>query len=156
MATRKPLVIISGQVQQLPAGDDISGAVATLTTTLTNSNAGAITIGQVVYVDGAGSCDLAQANASATAKGLGLVADASIASAASGAIQYGGILTSADWTNVIGSTNLTAGAEYFVDPSNAGQLTATAPTTTGQFVTYVGRAISTTALLIEVSRPVGL
>lgn len=155
MAVRKPLVLISGQVQRLPAGDTVEGASATLSFNATNSNAGAITIGQPVYVDGAGSVDLAQANASGTAKVAGLVEAASIASAASGAIKYGGVLSSADWTSVIGSTNLTPGARYYLSAANPGELTATAPDTTGHFVVGVGVALSTTELLVEIERPIG-
>ena len=122
----------------------------------TNSNASAITIGQPVYVDGSATVDLARANAAATDRAIGLVADASISAAASGAIRHGGVVSSANWTPVIGSTNLTAGADYFLSATTAGQLTATAPTTAGQFVSYVGHAISTTKLLIEIERPIGL
>lgn len=155
MATRAPLVLVNGQVQRLPPGDDISGAVATPQTTLSNSNAGAITLGQAVYSDGAGSVDLARANAIATARAIGLVAAASIASAASGAIQYGGVATSADWNAVIGSTSLTPSARYYLDPTTAGHLTATAPDSAGQYVVGIGVALSTTELLIEIERPIG-
>lgn len=156
MAVRKPMVIIDGHQQRLSAGDTIEGATASLNYSATNSNASAITIGQPTYTDGAGSVDLARADAIGTARVNGLVADASIASAASGVVKYSGILTSADWTAVIGSASLTAGANYYLSASTAGQLTATAPDATGQQLTYVGRAISTTELVIEIDRPVGL
>jgi hypothetical protein len=65
MATRTPLVIISGVVQQLPSGDTIDGGGPD-TATLTNSNAGSAVIGMPVYSDGAGTFDLAQADAAGT------------------------------------------------------------------------------------------
>ena len=156
MAVRKPMVMIDGQHQRLPAGDTVDGASASLTYTATNSNAGAITIGQPVYVDAAGSVALAKADAIGTARVIALVKDASIAAAASGEAQYAGVLASADWTAVIGSIPLTAGANYYLSAAVAGQLTATAPDATGQQLTYVGRAISTTELAIEIARPIGL
>lgn len=156
MALKKPLAMYGGDVKQLQAGDTVDGAVSNPTFTATNANVGAITIGQPVYISAAGSVDEAQANAIGTAKVEGLVKDASIAAAASGSIQYGGVLDSADWTAVIGSANLTAGSAYFLDPTSPGQLTTTAPTTAGQFAVFVGRALSTTELLIEVARPIGL
>jgi len=156
MATQEPLVLISGQVQRLPSGDDINGAVSNPAITLTNENAGAITVGQPVYSSSAGSADEARANAIGTSRVIGLVQDASIAAAASGVIQYAGKLLSADWTAVIGSTNLVAGTVYFLDPSNPGQLVSTAPDTSGQYLVRVGIALSTTELLIEIDRPVGL
>jgi hypothetical protein len=155
MATRKPLVLVDGAVKRLPSGDTVEGATAQVNFSATNGNGGAITVGQPVYIDGAGSVDLAQANASTTARVAGLVQDASIASAGSGNIQHSGVLTSADWTSVVGSATLTAGSRYYLDAATAGQLTATPPDTTGQFVAAVGLALSTTELLIEIERPIG-
>lgn len=156
MATRKPMVMIDGQLQRLPSGDTVEGASASLVHTLTNSNVSPITIGQPVYTDGAGSVDLAQADAVGTSRVLGLVAEASIASAASGTIKYAGILVNADWTTVTGSATLTPGANYYVDAATAGKLVTTAPDTAGQQLAYVGRAVSTTELAIEIARPIGL
>lgn len=124
--------------------------------TATNNNAGSITLGQAAYVDGSGTVDLAKADAAATDRVIGLVADASIAAAADGNIQYSGKITSANWLSVIGSTSLTDGADYFLSAATAGRLTATAPTTTTEFVVYVGHALTTTTLLLGIERPIGL
>jgi hypothetical protein len=155
MAVRKPVVMVNGMLQRLPDGDTISGAQASPTFTATNANGGAVTMGQPVYVSAAGAVDLAQANASGTAKVAGLVGAASVAAGAAGAMQYGGVVTLADWTQVIGAATLTAGAAYFLSAATAGQLTATAPDSTGQYVTRVGKALSTTELLIEIAEPIG-
>ena len=150
MATKQPLVITNGQIEQLQAGDNLASADLF---PRTNNNAGAIVIGQAVYVDGAGTVDLAQANAAGTKDVLGLVADVSIANAASGNIQSDGLLTATtgQWDAVTGQVGgLTAGSLYYLDPSTPGALTATAPTAVGQFVCPVGRAMSTTEMEITI------
>lgn len=156
MAVRTPLVIVSGVVQQLPAGDTIDGAGAD-TLTLTNNNAGVAVIGSPVYSDGADTFDLALADAAATYLVIGLVQDTSIASAASGEVQVNGILTATtgQWDAVTGDTGgLTAGSRYFLDPSTEGMLTTTPTTTTTEYVVPVGRAISTTKMEILVETAV--
>ena len=158
MALRKPLVIISGQVQQLSSGDTLDASAAEVdVVVLTNGNASAIVIGSPVYSDAAGSVDLAQADASGTVEVLGFVKDTSISASASGSIQTDGILaaTTAQWDIVTGDTGgLDAGAVYYLDPTTAGNLTVTAPTTTSQYVVRVGKAISTTEMEISIEAPI--
>ena len=158
MALRKPLVIISGQVQQLQAGDTLDASAAEVdVVALINGNASAIVIGSPVYSDAAGSVDLAQANASGTVEVLGFVKDTSISASASGSIQTDGILaaTTGQWDIVTGDTGgLVAGTVYYLDPTTAGKLTATAPTTTSQYVVRVGKAISTTEMEISIEPPI--
>lgn len=156
MAIKKPLVITNGQIEQLQAGDQLANDNLK---TRTNSNAGAIVIGQPVYSDGAASVDLAQANAQGTIRVSGLVADSSIAAAASGSILVDGVLTATttEWDAVTGETGgLTTNADYFLDASSPGALTQTAPTTTGEFVVRVGHALSPTEMEIEVQQPIKL
>ena len=158
MASRKPLVLVNGQIQQLQSGDSLDASVSEVDiVSRSNSNAGAITIGQAVYPDGNGSVDLGQANASGTVEVLGLVASTSIASAASGSIQTDGILTATtgQWDAVTGGTGgLVAGTVYYLDPSTAGHITSTAPTTASQYVVRIGVALSTTELEISVRSPI--
>jgi hypothetical protein len=146
-----------GEIGQLKAGDtlDITASNNQIFSA-TNSNIAAITIGQPVYIQGANTVDLALADAKATSGVIGLVLDASIDSSAIGTIVTDGILTSADWTAVVGAATLTVGSVYFLSDVDAGMLTTTAPTTTGSFVTRVGTAISTTTLEVTISRPIGL
>lgn len=152
MALRKPLVSINGIISQLPAGDTLQVPIQGLQTqAMTNGESGAITQGMAVYIQAADTVKKAQANASGTRIVFGLVADASIASSASGNIATSGLLTVSDWTSVTGSATLTSGSLYFLDPSTAGKLTATAPTTTGQFVVCVGIALDTTTLQIDLN-----
>lgn len=159
MAIKKPLVIGSdGLPQQLQSGDSI--AVPTSggeSVQQTNANAGSIVIGCPVYTSAADAVNKAQANASGTSKVTGLVADTSIAASASGTIQTDGVLTATttQWDAVAGTTGgLTAGTLYFLDPANAGKITATVPTTVGQYVVCVGKALSTTELLIHIAYPI--
>ena len=157
MATKKPLVIgANGTMEQLQPGDIIDVGAAKQVFTATNSNAGAITVGQVVYVDGAGSVDLAQANATATSNVIGLVNDSSIASTSAGVIMTDGVIVSADWTAVTGVATLTAGSTYFLDPATAGGLTVTPTTTSGNSLVRVGVALSTTEMEITIDQPIKL
>jgi hypothetical protein len=152
MALRKPLVIISGQLQEIPAGDTLNASVAEIDIVqATNGEVGAIVIGTPVYVSAAGTVKKAAANAGGTRSVLGLVKDVSIAGAASGSIQTDGILTATtgQWDAVAGTTGgLVAGSIYYLS-ATAGLLTSTAPVTGGQYVCEVGIAISTTELDIN-------
>jgi len=155
MALRKPLVLNAGQIEQIQAGDTLDATVTERdAVNLTNDNAGAITIGQPVYSSSAGGCDLAKADAASTKKVIGLVEAASIASSASGSIITDGILSSANWTSVIGAATLTSGAVYYLSEATAGEMTATAPAT--GFVVEIGVALSTTDFSLDVKRPIKL
>jgi hypothetical protein len=157
MALRKPLVLVSGEIEELTSSDTLDAVVSeTDVYQASNSEAGAITIGMAVYVYATGAVKKAKADASGTSTVIGLVADASIASAASGSIQTDGYLTSADWTAITGGTTLTAGAKYYLSAGTAGQLTTTPPSSAGQYVAPVGQAISTTTLEITILHRVKL
>ena len=155
MATRKPLVIVNGEVQQLQSGDALSG-VELGQVSLTNSNAAAIPICAPVYADGAGTVDLAQADAMGTSEVVGL-AVAEIAIAGDGLVQTDGYIeaTTSEWDAVTGETGgLVADTVYWLDPDTAGLLTITAPTADADVVARVGKALSTTQLLINVQPPI--
>ena len=102
------------------ANVDLSGGYG-ITYDLTNANAGAITIGEAVYVSTTNSVDLADSDAAATAYAIGLVADASIASSGSGAICFSGVVSGFD------TSGLTVAQPFFVS-GTAGALTSTQPT----------------------------
>jgi len=160
MAAKKPLVITAGQVEQLQAGDTLDAAVTEVdVVSKTNDNASPIVIGSPVYQKSDGDVDLARANAQGTVQILGLVKDTSISAAGSGLIQTDGVLVAStgEWDAVTGgSGGLTAGSPYYVSAATAGLLTATAPSTTGQFVVRIGLAISTTEMDITVQPPIKL
>ena len=116
-------------------------------------------IGAPVYMKANGNVDLAKADAQATADVLGLVKDASIAAAASGNVLLDGVLTATtdQWDAVAGTTGgLTPGAVYFLSAATAGLLTATAPSTAGQFVVRVGKALSATKMDLTLMAPIKL
>lgn len=154
MAIRKPLVVVDGQVQQLSASDTLDASVQEKDMfILTNGESGASVIGTPVYVSAASTCKKAQANASGTTEVIGLVATTSIAAAATGSVQSDGVLvaTTTQWDAVAGTTGgLAFGTQYYLDPATAGKLTATAPTTGGQYIAPIGRALSTTDLEITI------
>lgn len=158
MANRKPLVMVGGLIQQLQSGDTLDAPVSEVdVVSMTNANGSSLVIGTPVYVSVAGSVNKAKADASGTSKITGLVRDTSVASGASGAVQTDGVLTATtgQWDAVTGgSGGLTAGSYYYVDPSTAGKLTATAPTTVGQYVIFAGLALSTTDLDIDTAPPI--
>jgi len=158
MATRKVLVMTTGQIEQLQSGDTVEADIAEVDLIeMNNGNAGTINICQAVYVDGVDSVDLAKADAGATMDVVGFVKDATIAAAADGMIQTDGILsaTTGQWDAVTGgSGGLTAGTVYYLDASTAGSITDTASTTVGQYVVQIGRAISTTEMEISICDPI--
>jgi len=126
---------------------------------LENNNAGALIIGTPVYSDGAGTVDKAQANAAGTIGVVGLVQPTEIAATEKGEIQTNGVLaaTATQWDAITSeSGGLTADAVYYLSAATAGLLTATAPTSAGQFVVRVGRALSATQMVIQIQQPVAL
>lgn len=154
MAIQKPLVIIGGQVQQIPAGDSLSVAASEVgVVARTNANAGALVIGTPVYASAAGAMDKAGATTVSLSKVIGLVQQASISAATSGFIQADGVLTAttAQWDAVAGTTGgLVFGTIYYLS-ATAGLLTATAPVASGSYVLRVGVALSTTELMLNLS-----
>lgn len=161
MALRKPLVLNTGLIQQLQAGDTLdapqSGGDQIV---LTNNNAGAIVIGAPVYCVANDAFDKAQANAAGTKNVIGLVAkDPSIANGVAGPVMTSGVLaaTTAQWDAVTGGAGgLVKDTRYFLDPATAGKLVAaaSAPTTAGQYVAEVGIGLSTTEMLVNIKSPI--
>ena len=156
MAVKLPLVIGSnGLPQQLQSGDTLNVPTSGANTqALTNNEAGAIVIGTPVYSQAAGAVKKAQANASGTSGVVGLVFDTSIGAAASGFIATDGILsaTTGQWDAVVvgGAGGLVFNSNYFLDTATAGKLTTTPPTTVGQLVVRIGKALSTVLMDINV------
>jgi hypothetical protein len=154
MGAKKPLVITAGQIEQLQSGDYLSVPISGYTEIVaTNDEASPIVIGAPVYMDAADGVKKAKADASGTSMVTGLVADTSIANGVSGGIAVDGVLTAttAQWDAVAGTTGgLTFGTRYYLSAGTAGILTATAPTTAGQYVVLIGIALSTTELKLMI------
>jgi len=153
--------MVNGRISNLPPGDTLNAVVVEVDSfNLTNGDASAVPICTPVCLTGvADTFNLARADASGTADVFALVSAPSIAAAASGAVQTDGfdVATTAQWDAVTGQTGgLTPSAAYFLSAVTAGRLTTTAPTATGQFCCYVGRAISTTVMEISLDRAIAL
>lgn len=122
-----------------------------------NDNVGSIVIGTPVYSTTANHVNIGNATSLLTADVVGLVNDISISPSGTGNIITDGVMTATtgQWDVVTGgSGGLTTGSEYFLDPVTPGKLTATPPTTPGQYLLYVGRAMSTTSLTLEIFQPI--
>ena len=159
MSLRKPLVLASGQIQQLQSADslDAPAIAGGDIVNLTNGEAGAIVIGTPVYASAADTAKKGQANASGTTNIIGLVRDASITNGVAGAIQLNGVLTATtgQWDTAFGrSGGLTFGTRYYLSAATAGLATGTAPSTVGQYVQELGIALSTTELSINIKSPI--
>lgn len=124
-------------------------------TTLTNGNASAIVIGRAVYVSGAETCNLANANNYSTSSVVGIVTSVSTAAGAGASVAVAGVVTAttAQWDVVTGqSGGLTTGAKYYLSNTTAGALTTTAPVT--GVLAPVGIAVSTTKMALRTERVV--
>jgi hypothetical protein len=113
----------------------------------TNGEASSIAICRAVYTSGSGQVKLANANSSGTMNAIGLVADTSISSSATGNLATSGVLTATttQWDAVTGQTGgLTFNATYYLSNATNGALTSTAPTS--GYVVRVGTALSTTKM----------
>ena len=97
------------------------------------------TLGQVY------KCDAGNANsilAAIRSQAIGFV-QATVTTGNTATVQYGHAMD--------GFSSLTAGLPYYADPSTPGALTATRPTTLGQWVVPVGVAISATEIQVNPS-----
>lgn len=155
MALRKPLIIVAGQIQQIQAGDTLDAVISEQEViTLTNDESvDATVIGMPVYIDAADGCKQAKADAAGTSKPIALCKDVSIAAAQPGSFLTSGILaaTTAQWDAIKGASGgLVAGTVYYLSAATKGLLTATAPSTVGQYVVEIGIAISTTELKLNI------
>jgi hypothetical protein len=140
--------------QPLGGGGGGTPGGATMTVERTNDNAGTLVIGQPVYTKSNGNVDEALADAAATTVVTGLVSDTTIASAAAGDVIVDGILTATtgQWDAVTGkSGGLVINDIYYLDPTVAGQITATAPVDAGDYVAQIGLALSATELCIRIT-----
>jgi hypothetical protein len=156
MSLRKILSWIPPRFSQLGSADTVLAYGANMAS-LNNSNVGSIVIGTPVYSPSAGNFDKAEANAGTTVEVIGLAADTSISASTSGNIQTSGVVTATtgQWDAVAGTSGgLTAGTVYYLDPATAGKLTSTAPSTPGQYLVRVGKALSTTQLELAISQPI--
>jgi hypothetical protein len=153
MSHRTPLIIDAGVVQQLQSGDHFGNV-----TSGNNGSGATVVICTPMYQ--AGSNDVRRTNATslAAATVIGLCLSASVSNGAAAIVQTDGTFkaTTTQWDAVTGgSGGLTIGSRYYVS-ATPGELTTTAPSTIGQIVAQVGKAISSTELLIEIGPTIEL
>ncbi len=158
MANRKPLVIVDGLVRQMASGDILDVQLNEVDFIAANNDeVTAIVIGTPVYVNGDGTVKEALADAIGTSEVIGLVVDITVAASDPARILTDGRLsaTTTQWDAVSDETGgLTAGSVYYLDPTTAGKLTATAPTADGDIVIRAGKALSATVFEISIDRPI--
>lgn len=158
MATRKPLVIVEGVLRQMVAEDTLDAQLNEVDfITADNDELSAIVIGTPTYINGDGTIKKALADAVETSEVLGLVNDVTVAAGDPARILTDGRLTAttAQWDAVTGDVGgLTAGSVYYLDPTTAGKLTTTAPTTDTEVVARVGKALSTVILEVSINQPI--
>ncbi len=134
--------------------------VTMATEILTNADSVDVPPGTPVYISSGSHFMRGKADASSTAKLIGLVVEP--AGIVAGLFGLVGIddgvlqLSTTQWDLVTGQTGgLTPGASYWLSAATAGKLTITAPAAPGQFDTFVGTAISTTKLDVAIEQPIG-
>lgn len=105
------------------------------TTLNVNQATHGLSVGDWVYIDGAGDYLKAQADAVATSEAVGIVI--AVADVDNFTLQFGGRVTA-------GLSGLTPGAIYYISDATAGEITATAPSDPGDVIKQVLVATSAT------------
>ena len=136
----------SAQGPQGPAGAGGTGGAVTYSSE--NKDSVSLTIGAPLAVHTSG-IGVIRANATDNSKHCVGLATVGVAVGAAETVLTAGPLTKADWTSVIGTTELVAKATYYLSAS-AGLLTNTPPSSGGNVVQAVGQAVSTTTLNIQI------
>lgn len=157
MAIRKPLVVIDGYIHQIPTSDMLFGVSEVDCVEVSHVGPDDIEPGFAVYVAGDGEVTRAQANVLGTANPIGLAKTFGTGTPDSRIlVQVEGVLelSLTEWNIVTGdSMGLIPNELYYLNPAlPRGSLTSVANTTSGQYLTVVGRALSATQLKIAIER----
>ncbi len=155
MALKKALVLYNGEIAQLQSGDNLQLPITgVIEVNLTNDEASPVIIGSAIYIDANSGFKKAKADASGTSKCIGLVnVSPSITNGVSGSVAVGGILAAdtAQWDAIAGTSGgLIFGATYYLSSITTGAITATAPSTVGQYVVEIGEALSTMEMRLNI------
>ncbi len=151
---RKPLILNSGNLEQLQAGDRLAPVPNTLD--VINGEAASILPGGVVYISSDSTIKYAQADSILTKDAIALCIS-EIISSESGIVQTDGTLTLTitQWDLVTGDTGgLIPGTVYFLSETTNGRITKTAPI--NGYVVKIGVAISTVNFEISIGTPIKL
>jgi hypothetical protein len=112
---------------------------------LTNGSGSTIAQYALVGYLSAGNITLANSTTGSDIPAIGIALSA-ITAGATGQVRTGGILA--------GLSSLTSGALYFSNPSTPGTFTNSPGSVGSTKSQYIGRALSTTTLLIEIAEPI--
>jgi hypothetical protein len=156
MPAYKPLVLVSGQPQQLQAGDTLDATTTEVEVISCTAGAGDIVIGNPVYISADSTIIKAKADAVGTTGVIGFAKESKTAGAAT-IVQTAGVvtLTTGQWDTIAGTTGgLIFNTVYYLSGATAGLITATAPTS--GYVLELGRAVSTTSLKINIHQAIKL
>lgn len=115
-------------------------------TFLTLTNTGGVTQWDAVYINSSSQLALADANGSSTYPAVGLVT-ATVSTGVATSVVLQGIVRNDGWS-------WTAGGNIYLS-TTAGALTQTAPSTTGDKVQVIGKAISATTIRLNPSMDYG-
>lgn len=145
-----PEIGLTSAVPAAPTGP--GGAVlAGLLYSSQNKDSVPLASGQVVAVDPSGT-GAVRAGAAAQKVGVGIVtAPADVGGSAQ--IQTEGVVSLTDWSTSTGDVTLAPQGVYYLD-TFLGGLTLTPPSTPGQMLQVVGRALSTLELELEFAEPI--
>jgi hypothetical protein len=111
-----------------------------------------VAVGQPTFISGNNTVNLADASLSTTANVLGLVSVGASASNTATVLSEGSV-DQADWTSVIGTTNLTPGSIYYLS-ATTGKMSTTKPSGSADIIIQLGTAVSITKFNIEVQEVV--
>ena len=106
-------------------------------------------VGAPAYIVSNNTANLASATGLVKSRTVGLITQAASVDDDT-FVQTDGSVVLADWTAVIGTTNLTPGSVYFLSTTD-GQMSPTPPTGDGDVVVTLGVAVTTTKFDIEVN-----
>jgi hypothetical protein len=110
----------------------------------TGTTSGAVTAGQIMYSNGAGTLALARANTLASSRVTGFVRETT-AGAGVAEIQSAGIIP---------VTGVVAGTRYYLSAVTAGLIVSTPDAVAGQFLVLVGWGVDTDQLLFVPHSPI--
>lgn len=150
MADRRPLVVKSGEVQQLQSSDFLVDPLLRHYgdyKSLLNNDGTTINFGEICYLSGVQTVKKAKADAALTISHL-CFATETILNGNFGMFQFYGNLEG------IFSPVLVVGVDYFLSPATAGLLTATVPTTAGHYIVKLGFAWDAARFHIKIERPI--
>lgn len=159
MATRRNIAArideILEQADQFQDGNLSLDKYVDLTSTTVQNNIGqSILAGTPLYPSGSGEVSLAKADSLSTARVLWIAKEVIQNGTTGQALLSGSLtLTTSQWDNVTGqSGGLTPGSNYYLSAVEAGKLSTSIPTESGEVVAKLGVAHSSTLFIFDLEK----